>query len=345
MNQAIKQPDLNFFRYPPIGTDDWRYAYATARCRALQSQMLSNAELLDLVNAENYTAAAELLSQTQYALPQAGANLNDLENTLLQRRTELRELFKKLIIDEDIIEPLIVREDFANMRLALRRKLTEKPVGVDYSNDGSIPAEDFEKIFEEENYSPLPYHMREAIERAVLAYYQDKDIRQIDYALDYTHFKHKLSGALQLKNIFMIQLFRMQIDLNNIKTMLRLKFTESEVRDVFIFGGYLNIRELKTALDADLEIVKNMFAQTPYKEIFEQGINYLTENNSFIKLEQKCDEHLAGFLKTTNNITAGPQPIIAYLLGKEAEIRRLRLILTAKKNELDKQLILDRIGN
>ena len=345
MNQAIKQPDLNFFRYPPIGTDDWRYAYATARVRALQSQMLSNAELHDLANAENYTAAAELLSQTQYALPQAGANLNDLENILIQRRTELRELFKKLIIDEDIIEPLIVREDFANMRLALRRKLTEKPVGVDYSNDGSIPAEDFEKIFEEENYSPLPYHMREAIERAVLAYYQDKDIRQIDYALDYTHFEHKLNGALQLKNIFMIELFRMQIDLNNIKTMLRLKFTESEVRNVFIFGGYLNIRELKTALDTDFEAVKNMFAYTPYKEIFEQGINYLTENNSFIKLEQKCDEHLAGFLKTTNNITAGPQPIIAYLLGKEAEIRRLRLILTAKKNELDKQLILDRIGN
>jgi len=344
MNQSIKQPDLNFFRYPPIGTDDWRYTYATAQARALQSQMLSKTELHDLANAENFTAAAELLSQTKYALPQ-NANLNDLENILLQRRTELRAIFKKLIIDEEIIEPLIVREDFANMRLALRRKLTEKPVGVDYSNDGSIPAEDFEKIFEEENYTPLPYHMREAIERAVLAYYQDKDIRQIDYALDYTHFEYKLNRAIQAKHIFIINLFRMQIDINNIKTLLRLKFTESEVRDVFIFGGFLNIRELKIALDADFETIKNMFAHTPYKEIFEQGINYLTENNSFIKLEQKCEEHIAGFLKTTNNITAGPQPIIAYLLGKEAEIRRLRLILTAKKNELEKQLILDRTGN
>ncbi len=345
MNQTIKQPDLNFFRYPPIGTDDWRYAYATARIRALQSQMLSKADLLDLVNAENYKAAADLLSQTPYALPQESTSLNDLENILIQRRTELRDLFKKLIIDEDIIEPLMVREDFANMRLALRRKLTEKPVGLDYSNDGSIPAENFEKIFEEENYTPLPYYMREAIERAVLAYYQNKDIRQIDYALDHTYFEYKLNRAIQIKNIFLIELFRMQIDLNNIKTMLRLKFTESQVRDVFIFGGYINIRKLKTALDADFEAVKSMFAQTPYKEIFEQGISYLTENNSFIKLEQKCDEHLAGFLKTTNNITAGPQPIIAYLLNKEAEIRRGRLILTAKKNELDKQLILDRIGN
>ncbi|GAF95855.1 unnamed protein product, partial [marine sediment metagenome] len=37
-------------------------------------------------------------------------------------------------------------------------------------------------------------------------------------------------------------------------------------------------------------------------------------------------------------ITAGPQPIIAYLLMKENEIRTVRLILTAKKNSLDTKL-------
>jgi vacuolar-type H+-ATPase subunit C/Vma6 len=43
-------------------------------------------------------------------------------------------------------------------------------------------------------------------------------------------------------------------------------------------------------------------------------------------------------------ITAGPQPIIAFLLMKENEIRTVRLILTAKKNHLDTKLILDRIS-
>ena len=43
-------------------------------------------------------------------------------------------------------------------------------------------------------------------------------------------------------------------------------------------------------------------------------------------------------------ITAGPQPVIAYLLLKENEIRTVRLILTAKKNFLDTKLIMDRIG-
>jgi V/A-type H+-transporting ATPase subunit C len=52
-----------------------------------------------------------------------------------------------------------------------------------------------------------------------------------------------------------------------------------------------------------------------------------------------------GFLKTTREIAAGPQPVIAYFLTKEAEIRAVRMVLTGKKNTLTSRLILDRLGN
>jgi len=86
-----------------------------------------------------------------------------------------------------------------------------------------------------------------------------------------------------------------------------------------------------------------LFFVTPYHHVVEAGANYLNSDKSFLKVEQQCDESLTGFLKTTIQITAGPQPIIAYLLMKENEIRKVRLILTAKKNSLDTKLILDRI--
>jgi V/A-type H+-transporting ATPase subunit C len=344
MSEVLEQPVLDFFRYPPIGDDDWRYGFETAVVRVLESQMLSRSALIDMANADSYDAALDLLSSTEYTLPQGSRDFAAVEKILLQRRTELRELFKDLIIDELIAEPLLAREDFANMRLALRRKLLGKPLGTDYSNDGSVPAEEFEAIFEEENYSPLPYHMQEAIEKAVLAYYQNKDVRQIDYALDSSHFEYKLSRAEQLKNIFVLELFRMQIDLTNIRTMLRLKFTESEHRDVFINGGYIEIQLLKHCLDIGYESIAALFFATPYFEAVESGVSYLASKKSFLKIERNCESHLAGFLKTTIQITAGPQPIIAYLLLKEAEIRNIRLILTAKMNALDKSLLLDRLG-
>ena len=344
MSEVLEQPVLDFFRYPPIGDDDWRYGFETAVVRVLESQMLSRSALIDMANADSYDAALDLLSSTEYTLAQGSRDFSEVEKILLQRRTELRELFKDLIIDELIAEPLLAREDFANMRLALRRKLLGKPLGTDYCNDGSVPAEEFEAIFEEENYSPLPYHMQEAIEKAVLAYYQNKDVRQIDYALDSSHFEYKLRRAEQLKNIFVLELFRMQIDLTNIRTMLRLKFRESEQRDVFINGGYIEIQLLKHGLDAGYESIAALFFATPYYEAVESGVSYLASKKSFLKIECNCEAHLAGFLKTTIQITAGPQPIIAYLLLKEAEIRNIRLILTAKMNALDKSLLLDRLG-
>jgi V/A-type H+-transporting ATPase subunit C len=83
---------------------------------------------------------------------------------------------------------------------------------------------------------------------------------------------------------------------------------------------------------------------TPYYRIVDIGAGYLVSDKSFLKVEQQCEDYLAGFLKTTIRITAGPQPIIAYLLIKENEIRTVNLILTAKKNNLDTRLILDRLG-
>ena len=368
MTEVAEQPVIDFYTYPPIGADDWRYAFQTAQVRVLETQMLSRATLLDMANAENFEQAADLLSAGKYALPQAPASSKqgfaEIENILRARRSAVRELFADLMIDKPIVELFRTRDDFANMRLAIRRTLTEKPLGLDYSDDGNVPVEQFEQVFEEEtvaggegsrrlpkhggfgseNYNLLPDYMQQAVEQAVLAYYQNKDIRQIDYAIDSVQAKYNIQKARWLENIFLLGLFRMQIDLTNIRTMLRLKFTESQSRNVFLEGGYIERQRLKHGLDAGYEALGQLFFATPYYEVVESGVTYFVSNKSFLRIEQQCEEHLIGYLMTTIQITAGPQPIIAYLLMKENEIRNVRLILTAKKNSLDTKLILDRLG-
>jgi V/A-type H+-transporting ATPase subunit C len=230
--------------------------------------------------------------------------------------------------------------------------LTKKPLGTDYSSDGNVSPEIFTEAFEQENYELLPPYMRQAIEQAVVAYYQHKDIRWVDYAIDSVQAQHNLTMAQQLKSLFLLGLFRIQIDLANIRTMFRLKFTESEQgprlagtgRNIFLQGGYVELERLERGLDLGYEAIGPLFFVTPHHQLVETGAGYLTSDKSFLRLERQCEDYLMGFLKTTIQITAGPQPIIAYLLMKENEIRNVRLILTAKKNFLDTKLILDRIS-
>lgn len=345
---TTEQPVLDFYTYPPVGGDDWRYVIETARIRVLEMQMLSRTTFLDMANAENFEQAADLLASTEYALPPAAAGSRqrfaEMENILRNRRKAVRELFADLIIDEPIVELFKTRDDFANLRLAVRRVLTERPLESDYSNDGNVPPELFQEVFQEEKYGLFPDYMAEAVERAVLAYYKNKDIRRIDYAIDGVQAEYNLKKARNLKSIFLLGLFRIQIDLTNIRTMLRLKFTESQQLDVLLKGGYLGLERLKQGLTIGYEAMGPLFYVTPHHRIVEAGANYLASDKSFLAAERQCEEYLTGFLKTTIQITAGPQPIIAYLLMKENEIRTVRLILTAKKNSLDTKLILDRIS-
>lgn len=344
MIKAAEQAIIDFYTYPPIGGDDWRYAFQTAQVRTLELQMLTRTTLLGMANAENFEQAADLLTASEYALPHAGRNFAEIEDVLRLRRSAVRELFEELMIDKPVVELFRARDDFANLRLALRRTLTARPLGGGYSSEGNVSPEVFEQVFEEENYELFPDYMAEAIERAVLAYYQDKDIRRIDYAIDRLQAEYNLEKARWLKSLFLLGLFRIQVDLTNIRTILRLKFTELQRRDVFLKGGYIGLDRLKQAMELGYESAGSLFFATPYHQLVESGANYLVSDKSFLKIEQRCAEFLTGFLKTTAQITAGPQPIVAYLLMKENEIRNVRLILTARRNSLDTKLILDRLG-
>jgi hypothetical protein len=87
MPDVVKYPIVDFYTYPPVGGDDWRYIYQTAQVRVLEMQMLSPVTFLDMANAESFGAAADLLAGGEYALPQGGRNFAEVEDTLLLRRT------------------------------------------------------------------------------------------------------------------------------------------------------------------------------------------------------------------------------------------------------------------
>ena len=340
----VEQAVIDFYRYPPIGVEDWRYAFATAKVRSLETLMLSRGTFLDMANAESFQEALDLLGGTDYAMLSPAANFGEIEQMLLAKRAEQRDLFIELMIDEDLVELLRARHDFANMRLAVRRVVTEKRIGLDYSDFGSAPAEEFEEIFEQENYGRFPYYLQEAVEAAVLGYYGNKDIRQIDYAIDNYEAQYRIRKAVGLGSEFLLSLFRTMIDLTNIRTMLRLKLAESIDRQFFLPGGFVEIDRLIHGLDIGYEALAPLFYATPYHDVVEGGVSYLTGEQSFLRLERLCEEHTTGFLRSTQSLAAGPQPVIAYFLMKENEVRLLRMVLTCKNNGLDTKLILDRLG-
>ena len=342
MNEANEQAVIDFYCYPPLGNEDWRYAFATARVRVLESMMLTPGVLVDIASAATFEDAMDLLNGSDYAMGGV-ASFDEVESMLLARRSEVRSLFVEHIEDEGLIELLRARENFANMRLAVRRVVTERPIGGDYSNEGSVAADEFEEIFEQENYERFPRYLQEAVEAAVLGYYETKDIRKIDYGIDRVQAQYKLKKANELGSVFLESFFRVQVDLTNIRTMLRLKLADRDEKNLFLPGGFVGCDRLVHALDIGYEALAPLFFSTPYHDIVEGGVSYLTSENSFLVLDKLCEEYVVGFLRSALLISSGVQPVIAYFLLKEIEIRTVRMLLSGKKNGLDAKMLRDRL--
>ncbi len=334
---------IDFFSDPPIGPEDWRYAFATGKVRVLETQMPDRALLAELAGADRFEAAAEMLSGTEYSLSPK-SDSGQIEAMLLERRSEVRRLFVDLMQDEAIVRMFRAREDFTNMRLAVRRVVTDKPLGTDYSTEGAIPAEEFEEIFEQELYERFPDYLQEAVEAAVLGYYENKDIRQIDYAIDRVEAHWRIEQSMRAGSVFCVSLNRLRIDLHNLRTLMRLKFAEREEPFHFLAGGFVETDKFVQGLDHNYDSLAPLFYATPYYDLIDNGVRYFKDRQSFLNLERGCEDFLMGFLKTTRTLASGPQPVMAYLLMKEAEIRTVRMLLVGRKNGLAGSLLLDRLG-
>lgn len=334
---------LDFYTYPPVGREDWRYAYATAVVRCLETGLLTRAQYQDMANAARFADALDTLNNTEYAPGETVSSFVKIEETLLARREAVRNLYLDLMMDEKLVELLRAREDFKNMRLAIRRVVTEREIGHDYSPWGAVDAEEFGEIFETENYERLPDYLQEAVESAVLGYYENRDIRRIDYEIDRVQAEYRIRAAAKLGSVFLCSLFRLRTDLYNIRTLLRLKMVDEVRRDLFFENGFVETAKFIEALDTAMESVAGLFAATPYQAVVEKGVDYFRREESFIGLERECEDYELGFLKSAMSISAGPQPVLAYCLMKEHEIRTVRMVLSGKYNQLETKLILDRL--
>jgi len=343
MTIGLEQPRFYFSLYPPVGEPDWQYTYASAQIRAIEDKLFSQQFFTELANAKDIKELCEMLAGTDYAVS-ASMTQEEIQQLLVSRRMETRKLFEQSIDDQRIIRLFRARIDFANMRLAIRRLVTEKPLGTDYSYQGNVQPEQFELAFEQEDYSSLPEFLQQGVEDAVLAYYNNKNIQDIDFEIDRAEAEFMLTGAREIGSIFLVELFRMQNDLTNIRTMMRLKFLNLDERRPFLPGGYIEKSRFIQCFDIGYEALAGHFYATPYYHLIEAGANYLEKEKSFLKLEAACDDHFLGFLKTTRYIAAGTQPIIAYLLLKKQEIRMVRMVLTCKKAQIDPKVIQDRIS-
>ncbi len=146
------------------------------------------------------------------------------------------------------------------------------------------------------------------------------------------------------------------IDLNNIKTFLRLRAVgEPPVRlaEHLIGEGFL---EKETFLhhyaDDDLaswirslDRAEKRGVRIPYGRFLREGIKEVEESRSFATLETRSHDFLIGVLRPAKTIVFGPEPLMAYYWARINEMRLIRMVILSKMNQVPVDRIKARLGD
>jgi V/A-type H+-transporting ATPase subunit C len=130
------------------------------------------------------------------------------------------------------------------------------------------------------------------------------------------------------------------IDITNMKSLARvnrLGGSREFLARCLIEGGSIDVAVMLGLHGQPVGAIVDALRFTRYSNLAEEG---LREGSRFDLL---ADDFVMSFLKGARHKAFGPEPLIAYVLAKETEIRNLRIIFTGKVNGLTAGAIRERL--
>jgi V/A-type H+-transporting ATPase subunit C len=323
--------------------DNTIFAQSIGRIRALETKMLTKSKLDNLSEARGYSECIRMLDDSLYS---TYVNRQSYEEGLKIAIEELYKEMYKIVPVRDIVDILAVKYDSHNIKSAIKGRLAEtNPVRL-MINAGTVPVREIDFAVREENYKGIPDTLSSSIKKAYERYENLKDPRVIDIEIDKGVFQYMLEIANKSKLDYLIEFSRLMIDVTNIRTFIRIKTQEKGIelmRVAYIPGGLLKLDLFSDYINESLDRFAQKIYYSKYYKWSDGGVNEFIKTGSLGTVEKFADNFIIEYLKRAKLISFGPEPIIAYITARENEIRAIRIILTGKANEVQADVIKERL--
>jgi V/A-type H+/Na+-transporting ATPase subunit C len=324
-----------------------RYAYAVGRIRAMETRLLDRAKIERMVEAKNADEALKVLGETEY-----GDYLAELESVhgyedMLDK--ELRRVYlelRRISPEPELINIFALKFDYHNLKVIFKaHKMGEKRDDLLAAEVGNIPVTELARAVSDDDYRSLPPKMRQAAERLSEFFRTDTDPQLVDLWLDRAMFEEILEKADRFDSPFINQYFTYLLDLINIKTFLRVKRANRPkefLEAALLPTGSVDMTKFVQPAEP-LEVLIDRLMWGNYSHVMEEGIQSYQKTDMLTRYEKLADDFLIKHIKQAKYLTFGPEPLAAYILAKENEIKVIRIVMVGKINQLATEEIKERL--
>lgn len=317
--------------YEPI-----RYGYAVGRVRVLEGRMLSGGTYERLLDAPTFFEQKRVLSDSPYGrFLEETETVEDIERGLDRALDDLYGFLITANLPLPVIRFFRVRYDYANLEARLKAELLGVPLDDLLVGLGTVPIDVIKG-----SAAQLPVFLR-GIYAALSAEDRAVTEEQITSAVDRALFEDLRAAASASKSRFLMGLAALSVDLANVKALLRTRtkgWRAPQAEALLLSGGTLSAVELMKLYPSALpEIAEALSKRGPFKGVSAERI---VDLGSYDVL---ADDLVVRYLKRARMVATGPEPVIGYVMARQAEVMMLRMLLIGRVSGVPTEVLRSRL--
>lgn len=328
--------------------DNTKYAFIIPIIRSYESRMLNAGEVERMLGAQDAREAYRVLNDSDYAKFLGDSDkIEDFQIVINEGLLEIKELFLKHAPYQELLDIIWLRFDFSNLKALIKAKIQGKDfqaIAPMFFPFGKYSFEEMSDFLTEVKNTKLKNKdsgekaklgkvFQKAIQDAMEIYAETEDPRLVDVVIDRAYYAYLERILKLMRNSFVSDYYNLEIDLQNIKSYLRLlilgqgdKFT-----DFYLQGGSLNV----DFFEGDFEDFLKKFEQTLSNIQLKKAVESFVEKHSFVDFERETGALLLDHMVKARYITLGIEPLFAFFWMKENNAQIIRTIMVGKLNGVD----------
>lgn len=314
-----------------------KFIYAVACIRAKENYLFTKKDIDYLADCKTYDDCMRYLSDKGWG---AQGVDNDIESLLACETEKTWDTIADLTKNLEPFNVFRYANDFHNLKVAIKSIVTNTDPKPFLISGGTLDAMQVYNIVKERDFTSLPPHLAAVAEQAYLTLIQTYDGQLCDVMID-THCLESVYDAGKHSHNEIIEAYaELTVASADIKTAVRcLKMNKplEFIKQAIVKCDSIDTDALIDAATKSLEDIENVLSSTEYDKAME-----LLETSASA-FEKWFDDKLMEKMRPQKWEPFTVGPLVAYIFARQTEIKAVRIILSGKLNNLDENVIKERL--
>lgn len=316
-----------------------KYAYAVASVRVKELGLLSPSQMEQLLAAGDSAGAVRHLRDWGWADALDG---DDCAKALREKFIDAWAFLQEVAPQPEIFRFLVLKNDYHNLKAAIKAALEGIAPDRFYIAPSVYDPGEIGAAVAEREFETLPDGMADTASEAYDVLARTGDGQLCDIIVDAAALAATRRAGRESGNGFLDRLCELMCAVANLRTAARAAKTDKNedfLNRALCECDTISKSELVAAAARGLEPLRAFIASSAYAPAADAlGV-------SASAFEKWCDDLITAQLDAARYQFFGPEPLAAYYLAREAEVKSVRILLSGKRNGLAPEAIRERMRN